>query len=101
MFHQRTSQFNPRLSSIAGHLRAIEKELEVIGRSAGRQASVSASATGAQITDAIGPILNEIIDRFGRGQRHAVDGAASFGNEAARIGAKIGNEAIETDRCRD
>ena len=35
------------------------------------------------------------MDRFGRGQRATVDEAASFGNEALKIGAKIGSDAIE------
>jgi hypothetical protein len=95
MFQHRSTEFDPRISSIAGHLRAIEKELGGIGRSAGRRASASASTAGNQIADAIGPILNEIADRFGRGQRVAVDEAMSFGNEAIKVGAKIGNDALE------
>jgi hypothetical protein len=95
MFHRRPAEFDPRLSAIAGHLHAIEKELGGIGRSAGRRASASASAAGYQIADAIGPILNDIGDRFRRGQRVAVDEAASFGNEAVRVGAKVGNDALE------
>ena len=27
MFHRRSTEFDPRISAIAGHLRAIEKEL--------------------------------------------------------------------------
>jgi hypothetical protein len=69
MFHHRSSEFDPRLSAIAGHLRAIEKELAGIGSSAGRRAAVTASAAGNQIADAIGPVLNEIVDRFGRGNK--------------------------------
>ena len=88
MFQHRSREFNPHVSAIAGHLRAIEKELGGIGQSAGRRASSSASAAGSQIADAIGPILNEIIDRFGRGQRIAADEAVSFGNEAAKMGAR-------------
>ena len=53
MFHRRSSEFDPRVSAIAGHLRAIEKELGGIGRSAGRNASASASAAGNQIAEAI------------------------------------------------
>ena len=84
----------PRVSAIAGHLRAIEKELGGIGRRASRNASASASAAGNQIAEAIWPILNEIVDRFGRGQRAAVDEAASFGKEAAKISSMAGNEAL-------
>ena len=49
MFHHRSTEFDPRISAIAGHLRAIEKELGGIGRSASRNASASASNTGNQI----------------------------------------------------
>jgi hypothetical protein len=34
MFHRRSREFDPRISAIAGHLRAIEKELGGIGNSA-------------------------------------------------------------------
>jgi hypothetical protein len=95
MFHLRSSEFDPRISAIAGHLRAIEKELGGIGQSAGRRASARASAAGNHIADAIGPILNDIVDRFRRGQRVAVDEAASAGNEAVKIGATVGNDALE------
>ena len=94
MFHHRSTEFDPRVSAIAGHLRAIEKELVGIGRSAGRNASASASTAGNQIAEAIWPILNDIVDRFGRGQRAAVDEAASLGNEAIKISARAGNEAL-------
>ena len=86
MFRPRSTDFDTRASNIAGHLRAIEKELGGIGRSAGQRASAGASATGDHIADAIGPILSAIIDRFGRGQRVAVDQAASFGNDAIEVG---------------
>ena len=94
MFHHRSTEFDPRVSAIAGHLRAIEKELGGIGRSASRNASTSASTAGKQIAEAIWPILNDIADRFGRGQRAAVDEVASLGNEAVKISAKAGNDAL-------
>ena len=94
MFAHRASEFDPRVAAIAGHLRAIEKELGVLGKSAGRRASSSASAAGNQIVEAIWPILNEIGDSFRRGQRVAVDEAASFGNEAVKRGAQIGSDAL-------
>ena len=94
MFHHRSTEFDPRVSAIADHLRAIEKELGGIGRSASRNASASASAAGNQIAEAIWPILNDIVDRFGRGQRAAVDEAGSLGNEAVKISARAGNEAL-------
>jgi ElaB/YqjD/DUF883 family membrane-anchored ribosome-binding protein len=95
MFQHRSTEFDTRIASIGGHLRAIEKELGGIGKGAGRRASASAFAAGTQIADAIGPILNEIVDRFGCGQRVAVDQAASLGNEALKVGAKAGNDAME------
>jgi len=95
MFHRRSREFDPRISAIAGHLRAIEKELGGIGNSAGRRASASATAAVNQISDAIGPILKEIEDRFRTGQRLAVDEAVSLSNEAVKAGARIGNDALE------
>jgi len=95
MFHRRSREFDPRISAIAGHLRAIEKELGGIGNSAGRRASASATAAVNQVADAIGPVLKEIEDRFRTGQRLAVDEAASLGNEAVKTGVRIGNDALE------
>jgi len=94
MFQHRASQFDPRVAAIAGHLRAIEKELGVLGKSAGRRASSSASAAGNQIVEAIWPILNEIGDSFRHGQRVAVDEAANFSNEAVKRGARMGSDAL-------
>jgi ElaB/YqjD/DUF883 family membrane-anchored ribosome-binding protein len=94
MFQHRASQFDPRVAAIAGHLRAIEKELGVLGKSAGRRASSGVSAAGNQIVEAIWPILNEIGDSLRRGQRVAVDEAASFGNDAVKFGARMGNDAL-------
>ena len=95
MFQHRSREFDPRITSIMGHLRAIEKELGGIGKSAGQRASAGAAAAGNQIVDAMWPILNDIVDRFGRGQRMAVDQAATFGNQAAKTGARIGNDALD------
>jgi hypothetical protein len=94
MFQPRSSVFDPRESAIVDHLRAIEKELGAIGKIAGRRTSSGASATANQIVDAIGPILNDLTDRFRRGQRAALDQAASFGAEAVQAGARVGNKAI-------
>jgi hypothetical protein len=94
MFQHRASEFDPRVTAIAGHLRAIEKELGVLGKSAGRRASSSVSAAGNQIVEAIWPMLNEIGDSLRRGQRVAVDEAANFGNEAVKRGARIGSDAL-------
>jgi hypothetical protein len=82
MFQHRSREFDPRISAIAGHLRAIEKELGGIRQSAGRRAAAGASAAGNQIADAIGPILNEVVARFGL----AVDEAGSFG---------VGSDALD------
>jgi hypothetical protein len=95
MFHHRSKDFDPRIVAIAGHLRAIEGELARIGKSAGRTASAGARSAGDQIAEMIGPILSEIGDRFRRGQRTAIDEAANFGNEAFKVGAKVGNDALE------
>ncbi len=95
MFHYRSNQLDPRLAAIAGHLRAIEKDLGILGRRAGQGAADRASATSDQIADVFGPIISDIGDRFRRSQRVAVDEAANFGNEAVRIGARVGNDAIE------
>jgi ElaB/YqjD/DUF883 family membrane-anchored ribosome-binding protein len=90
MFHRRSSA-----AAIEGHLRAIENELGRVGRNAGRHASARASAVGEQIGDAITPILNEIADRLRGGRRLAAAEAARFGNEAVKIGGRIGNEALD------
>lgn len=94
MFQHRSSEFDPRVSAIVDHLRAIEKELGAMGRSAGRSASANVTAAGNQIAEAIGPILSEIGYRFRRGQRWTADEAAAVGNEAVKIGARVGNDAL-------
>jgi hypothetical protein len=66
-----------------------------MGRGASRRASMSASAAGNQVADVIWPILNDIADRFGRGQRAAVDRAGNLGNEAVKVGARVGNDALD------
>jgi ElaB/YqjD/DUF883 family membrane-anchored ribosome-binding protein len=95
MFQPRSNEFDPRVSAIVGHLRAIEKELGAIGRIAGRRAASGASATTNQLVDVIGPILKDLTDRFGRGQRAARDGATSLGTEAVQAGVRAGNDALD------
>lgn len=95
MFQPRSSEFDPRVSAIADHLRAIESELGAIGKIAGRRASSGASAAAGQIVDAVGPILRDMMDRLRRGQRTALDEATSFGTEAVRAGARAGNNALD------
>lgn len=95
MFHRRSSAFAPHISAIEGRLRAIENELERIGRRAGQRAAVGASAAGGdQISDAIAAAVSEIVDRFRSSGRLAGDEAARFGNEAVKIGARVGNDAL-------
>lgn len=95
MFQPRTKDFDPRVSAIVDHLRAIEKELSDFGRSAGRRASANASAAGSQIAEVIGPILSDIGGRFRRGQRVAVDEATSLGNDAVKFGTRVGGDALD------
>jgi ElaB/YqjD/DUF883 family membrane-anchored ribosome-binding protein len=99
MFQHRASEFNSRVSAIAHHLRAIEKELGAIGMNSGRRASAGAATAANQLLDAISPILGDLADRFRRSQRFAADEAASLGNEAVRLGARAGNDAL--DRIAD
>ena len=95
MFHHRSSKLDPRITAIAGHLRGIEKELGGIGQSMGRRAVDGASSAGGQIAAALGPILNEVVERFRRGQRVAGDHAANFGDKAVNVGAQLGDDALE------
>jgi ElaB/YqjD/DUF883 family membrane-anchored ribosome-binding protein len=95
MFHQRSSAFAPSISAIEGRLRVLEKEIDRVGRKAGRRASDNVSAAGDHIGDAIASAVTEIVDRFRSGRRLAGDEAVRFGNEAAKFGAKVGNDALE------
>ena len=95
MFQPRSSEFDPRVSAIVDHLRAIEKEVGAIGKIAGRRASSGASTAASQIVDAIGPILNDLTDRLRRGQRAALDEATSFGIEAVQAGARASKDALD------
>ena len=96
MFQPRSRAFSdPRLTAVVDHLRAIEGELAAIGRQAGRRASTNASAAGDLIADTVGPILNNIADRFWHGQRAAAEGAADLSGRAVRMGGRVGNDALE------
>lgn len=103
MFQPRSTDFlDPRVTAIVEHLRAIERELAAIGKTTGRRASAKASAAGDQIAEAIGPTLNDIVDRLRRGQRSAADGAAALGDQAVKIGAQVGSDALArvTDQAK-
>jgi len=95
MFQPRSRDFNPRVTAIVDHLQAIERELAGMRRQAGRRASANASAAGDLIADTVGPILNDIADRFWRGQRAAAEGAADLSGRAVRMGGRVGNDALE------
>jgi hypothetical protein len=41
------------------------------------------------------PILNELIDRFRSSRRLVGDEAASLGNEAVKVGTRVGNDALK------
>lgn len=95
MFQPRPKDFDPRLGAIVDHLRAIQNELRAFGSRSGRRASVEAAAAGDRIADTIGPILNDIADRFRKGQQVAFDQASVFGNQAVKAGAKAGGDAVD------
>jgi hypothetical protein len=94
MFHHRPSAFAANVAALEGRLRALESELERIGRTAGRRTSAGLSTAGENVGDAIASAVTEIVDRFRSGRRLAGDEAARFGNEAAKLGAKLGNDAL-------
>jgi hypothetical protein len=95
MFQPRASAFDRHVSAIAEHLRAIEKELDGMGKDAGRSALAGASTAGSQITETVWPLLTAISERYLQGQRAAGYEAANFGSQAANIGTKVGNEALD------
>jgi hypothetical protein len=95
MFHHRSSAFAPNLSALESRLRSLENEIQRVGKRAGRSASAGMSSAGDQIGDAIASAVTEIVERFRSGRRLAGDEAVRFGNEAARFGAKVGNDALE------
>jgi ElaB/YqjD/DUF883 family membrane-anchored ribosome-binding protein len=95
MFQYRASNFSPSVAAIQKHLGAVEKELEKIGRVAGRQTSEAAATASDQISDAISTILSEMVDRFRKGGRAAGDHAGRLGNQALDLGAKYGSDALQ------
>jgi ElaB/YqjD/DUF883 family membrane-anchored ribosome-binding protein len=94
MFHHRSSDFGPSVSAIQQHLGAVEKELEKIGRIAGRRTSVAAASATEQIGDAISTILSNMMDRFRQSRQTAGDQAGRLSNQALDLGAKYSNDAL-------
>jgi ElaB/YqjD/DUF883 family membrane-anchored ribosome-binding protein len=95
MFHQRSSSFGPSVTAIQKHLGAVEKELETLGRIAGRRTSIAASAASDQIGDAVSTIMSDMMDRFRQGGQAASDRAASLGSQALSLGGRYGNDALK------
>ena len=95
MFQPRLKDFDPRVGAIVDHLRAIEKELRAVGKSSSRRASAEAAAASDRIAETIGPILADIAERFRQGQQVALDQASTYGNQAVKIGSKVGADAAD------
>ncbi len=94
MFHHRPSAFATNISAIEGRLRALENELERIGRAAGGHTSAGVSKASDRVGDAVASAVADIVDRFRSGRRLAGDEAARFGNKAADFGARFGNDSL-------
>ena len=90
MFHHRSSAFRPSVTAIQKHLGAVEKELEKMGRIAGR-GTAAAAAGGDQIGDAISSILGDLLDRFRQGRQ--VAGAQA--SRALDLGGRYGGDALD------
>ena len=94
MFQYHSSSFGPSVNAIQNHLGAVEKELEKIGRIAGRRGSAAASAAGEQIGETISTVLSDMIERFRARGEAASDRAARLGNRALKLGAGYGSDAL-------
>jgi ElaB/YqjD/DUF883 family membrane-anchored ribosome-binding protein len=95
MFQHRASDFSPSVAAIQKHLGAVEKELEKIGRIAGRQTIDGVATASDQISDAISTILSQMVDGFRKGRQAAGDQAERLGNQALDLGAKYGSNALQ------
>lgn len=84
MFQYRSSEFAPNVASIQRHLGAVEKELESIGRIAGRRGVVAARTASEQIGDALTSVLSDMMERFRDGGRQAVQTGSKYGDSAIR-----------------
>ncbi len=94
MFQYRSNTFAPSVNAIQNHLGAVEKELEKIGRIAGRRGSAAATAAGAQIGDTISTVLSDMIERVRDRGEAASEEAARLGNRALKLGAGYGSDAL-------
>jgi len=94
MFQYRSTSFAPSVNAISNHLGAVEKELEKIGRIAGRRGSAAASAAGAQIGETIAAALSDMIERVRDRGEAAGDRAAQLGSRALTLGAGYGSGAM-------
>ncbi len=95
MFQFRSDSFAPSVTAIQNHLGAVERELEKIGRIAGRRGSAAATAAGAQIGDTIAAALSDMIERVRDRGAAAGDQAARLGNRALNLGAGYGGDALD------
>src|SRR5260370_42516201 len=93
MFQHRASDLSPSVAVIQKHLGVVEKELEKIGRIAGRRTSDAAASD--QIGDAISTILSEMVDRFRKGGQAAGDQAGRLGNQALDLGARYVSDGLQ------
>jgi hypothetical protein len=93
MFQYRSGSFGPSVNAIQNHLGAVEKELEKIGRIAGRRGSAAATAAGEQIGETIATVLSDMIERF-RARGEAASG------EVARLGDRGSSSAPATAMTR-
>ncbi len=94
MFQYRSSSFGPSVNAIQNHLGAVEKELEKIGRIAGRRGSAAATAAGEQIGETISTVLSDMIERFRARGEAASDRAARLSTKALKLGAGYGSDAL-------
>jgi hypothetical protein len=94
MFQYRSSSFGPSVNAIQSHLGAVEKELEKIGRIAGRRGSAAATAAGEQIGETVSTVLSDMIERFRARGEAASDRAARLGTKALKLGAGYGSDAL-------
>jgi len=97
MLQKRSSEFATSVPSIQQHLSAVEKELENIGRVAGRRGSAVASAVSEQIGDALTPVLNDLVERFRDGGRQALRTGSNYGDNAVRrVSAEVQAQPLIT-----